>query len=156
MPADPPSLSDPRLDGVAFEVVRHGPVESLGEAAALRGIPPSSVVKTMVVRISEDEYVFVLVPGGRIISWPKLRDLLGVNRLSMPDAETALAVTGYVRGTITPLGSTRRWPVISDSRVANGMVSLGAGDHGVSLSIDGAELVSILNATVADVTKGAP
>lgn len=36
------------------------------------------------------------------------------------------------------------------------MVSLGAGDHGVSLSIDGAELVSILNATVADVTKGAP
>ena len=41
-----------------------------------------------------------------MISWPKLRALLGVNRISMPSADVALAVTGYERGTITPLGST--------------------------------------------------
>ncbi len=156
MPADPPSLSDPRLRDTAFEVVRHGPVDSLEEAAAVRGVPVSAVVKTMVVRISDDQYVFVLVPGGRVISWPKLRDLLGVSRLSMPDAETAFAVTGYVRGTITPLGSSQDWPVIADHRISNGNVSVGGGDHGVSLSMDGADLVSILDARVADVTKETP
>jgi prolyl-tRNA editing enzyme YbaK/EbsC (Cys-tRNA(Pro) deacylase) len=110
----------------------------------------------MVVRISDDQYVFVLVPGGRVISWPKLRDLLGVSRLSMPDAETAFLVTGYVRGTITPLGSSQDWPVIADHRISNGNVSVGGGDHGVSLSMKGADLVSILDARVADVTKETP
>lgn len=46
--------------------------------------------------------MFVPVPGDRQTSWPKLRALLGVNRLSIPDAETARAATGYERGTPLP------------------------------------------------------
>ncbi len=76
---------------------------------------PAAVVKTLVVRVTDDDYRFVLVPGDREIAWPKLRALLGVNRLSMPSADIALAVTGYVRGTITPLGSTHAWPVVADA-----------------------------------------
>ena len=59
------------------------------------------------------------VPGDRQISWPKLRSLLGVSRMSMPDATTAKEVTGYERGTITPFGSTTRWPVVADERLAD-------------------------------------
>ena len=69
--------------GLAHEVTRHGPVRSLEEAAAARGVEPHQLVKTMVVRVSEGEHVFVLVPGDREIAWPKLRALLGVNRLTM-------------------------------------------------------------------------
>ena len=94
--------------GLAHEVTRHGPVRSLEEAAAARGVEPGQLVKTMVVRVSDGEYVFVLVPGDREIAWPKLRALLGVNRLTMASADTAYDVTGYVRGTITPLGSLTR------------------------------------------------
>jgi Cys-tRNA(Pro)/Cys-tRNA(Cys) deacylase len=138
--------------GLAHTVTRHGPVRSLGEAAAARGVAPSEVVKTIVVRLADDDYRFVLVPGDREIAWPKLRSLLGVSRLSMPDAETARQVTGYERGTITPLGSTRAWPVIADERV-RGRVSLGGGAHGTALTVDAAELVAALDATVADVTE---
>lgn len=140
--------------GLTYEVTRHGPVRSLEEAAAVRGVPPAAVVKTMVVRLSDDDFRFVLVPGDREIAWPKLRTLLGVNRVSMPDAGTALAVTGYVRGTITPLGSTTAWPVVADESM-HGTVSLGAGGHGVAVSVDATELVTALNATVADVTEPA-
>ena len=138
--------------GLAYRVTRHGPVRSLGEAAAARGVSPAAVVKTIVVRLADEDYRFVLVPGDREIAWPKLRALLGVNRLSMPDAETARQVTGYVRGTITPLGSTSPWPVIADQGMT-GTVSLGGGAHGVALSLDAAELVTALDATVADVTE---
>jgi Cys-tRNA(Pro) deacylase len=138
--------------GLTYGVTRHGPVRSLEEAAAARGVPAAAVVKTIVVRLADDDYRFVLVPGDREIAWPKLRALLGVNRLSMPDAETARKVTGYVRGTITPLGSTSTWPVIAD-RSMTGTVSLGGGAHGVALSVDADELVTALNATVADVTE---
>jgi prolyl-tRNA editing enzyme YbaK/EbsC (Cys-tRNA(Pro) deacylase) len=109
------------------------------------------VVKTIVVRLADDDYRFVLVPGDREIAWPKLRALLGVNRISMPDKDTAFAVTGYVRGTITPLGSTTAWPVVADASMA-GTVSLGGGAHGVALTVEAAELATALGATVADVT----
>lgn len=140
--------------GIDHQVVRHGPVRSLGEAAAARGVPPSAVVKSMVVRRGEDDYLFVLVPGDRVISWPRLRELLGVSRLSMPDAAVAREVTGYERGTITPFGSTRDWPVVADERMT-GRVSIGAGAHGVAATVDAAELVAALGATVADITDAA-
>lgn len=139
--------------GIGYEVVRHGPVRSLVEAAAARGVEPSAVIKTMVVRRADDDYVFVLVPGDRTIAWPKLRTLLGVSRLSMPDAATAKDVTGYERGTITPFGSTRAWPVVADKRITGREVSIGGGAHGVSAKVDGDALVSVLRAEVADVTE---
>jgi Cys-tRNA(Pro)/Cys-tRNA(Cys) deacylase len=137
--------------GLAHTVVRHGPVRSLQEAAEPRGVPPAAVVKTLVVRVTDDDYRFVLVPGDREISWPKLRALLGVNRLSMPSAEVAKEVTGYERGTITPLGSSHRWPVVADAAMT-GRVSLGGGAHGVALTVEADDVVRLLDATVADVT----
>src|SRR5687767_9343760 len=104
--------------GLDYEVVPHGPMRSVAEAAAARGVEVPDVVKTIVVRRGEDDYLFVLLPGDRVISWPKLRALLGVSRLSMPDAGAAKDATGYERGTITPFGSARPWPVIADTRLA--------------------------------------
>ncbi len=140
--------------GLAHTVTRHGRVGSLAEAAAARGVEPAAIIKTIVVRRAEDDYLLVLVPGDRAISWPKLRGLLGVSRLSMPDAATAREVTGYERGTITPFGAVRTWPVVADERV-RGTVSIGAGAHGVAATVDGAALVAALGAQVADVTDPA-
>jgi Cys-tRNA(Pro)/Cys-tRNA(Cys) deacylase len=139
--------------GVAYRVIRHGPVSSLAEAAKARGVEPADVVKTMVVRRGEGDYVFVLVPGDRTISWPKLRALLGVSRLSMPDATVARDVTGYERGTITPLGATTAWPVITDERVLGREITLGAGEHGVAVAVRAEDVLAALSATVADVTE---
>jgi Cys-tRNA(Pro) deacylase len=110
------------------------------------------VIKTLVVRRGEDDYVFVLVPGDRQIAWPKLRAVLGVSRLSMPDPQTARAVTGYERGTITPFGSLTAWPVVADVGVT-GTVSIGGGAHGVSAAVSAADLIRVLGATVAAVTE---
>ncbi len=140
--------------GLAYVVTRHGPVRSLAEAAAARGIEPRQVVKTLVVRVSEGDHRFVLVPGDREIAWPKLRALLGVNRLSMPPADDAREVTGYERGTITPLGSLTSLPVVADASIA-GPISIGGGAHGVALTVDADALLNALDAVVADVTEPA-
>jgi Cys-tRNA(Pro) deacylase len=142
--------------GVPFTVVTHGPVSSLAQAAAARGVTPDRILKTLVVRRGEDDHLFVLVPGGRTISWPKLRGLLGVNRLSMPDAAAAQAVTGYERGTITPFGSLRALPVVADAAIQAGPVSIGGGAHGTAFTVDSADLVEALGAQVADVSEPEP
>lgn len=149
---DTPALLDPRLHQIDHEVVRHGPVSSLAEAARARGVSESQVVKTMVVRMDADSYLFVLVPGDRNISWPLLREHLGVNRVSMPDAEEARSVTGYARGTITPFGATTDWPVIVDSSLA-GIVSLGGGAAGVSITATIEDIGRVLEAVSAGVTE---
>ena len=142
--------------GLEHEVVRHGPVGSLAEAAAARGVTPADVVKTIVVRRADGDYLFVLVPGDRAIAWPKLRALLGVQRLSMPDADTAFAVTGYRRGTITPFGATTAWPVVADERLLGRRITMGAGASGVAVAVDAAGAVAALHARVADVTDPLP
>ena len=139
--------------GIPYRVVRHGRVGSLAEAAAARGIEPKALLKTLVVRRADDDFLFVLVPGDREIAWPRLRALLGVSRLSMPDAATALAVTGYERGTITPFGSTRSWPVVMDASVTGQEVSLGAGANGVGIVAQADDVAAALRAQIADVTS---
>jgi Cys-tRNA(Pro)/Cys-tRNA(Cys) deacylase len=151
-----PALEAAEASGLEHRVIRHGPVTSLAEAARLRAVAPAGVVKTLVVRRSADDYVFVLVPGDRAISWPKLRKLLGVSRLSMPSAEVARQATGYARGTITPFGATTAWPVIADERVRGHEITLGAGEHGVALAVQADDALRALGATVADISDPAP
>ncbi len=139
--------------GLPFETTRHGRVASLEEAAAARGLTPDRVLKSIVVRRAEGDFLFVLVPGGRTISWPDLRAHLSVKRLSMPSAADALSITGYERGTITPFGSLTPLPVIADSSIPEGPVSIGGGAHGVAFTVDSSALIKALVAEVADVTQ---
>jgi Cys-tRNA(Pro)/Cys-tRNA(Cys) deacylase len=151
-----PAIAAAEAAGLPHRVIRHGPVSSLAEAAQARGVEPADVVKTMVVRRGPDDFLFVLVPGDRAISWPKLRALLGVSRLSLPDAAVAREATGYERGTITPLGATVAWPVIADERLAGRLITLGAGEHGAAIAADAGDVVRALGATLADVTDPEP
>jgi Cys-tRNA(Pro) deacylase len=159
MPTPAPSVIA-ALDeaGLPYRVITHdAPVRSLAEAAAARGVDVVDVIKTLVVRRGDDDYLFVLVPGGRQISWPKLRALLGISRMSMPPAKEAFAATGFERGTITPLGSVRAWPVVADVVIASrGEVTLGSGVHDVAIGVDAAALLQATAATIADVTDAEP
>lgn len=142
--------------GLEYAVTRHGRIGSLEEAARVRGVQPRDIVKTLVVRRGEGDYLFVLVPGDREIAWPQLRSALGVSRLSMPDAAAAREATGYERGTITPFGSTTAWPVVADASLTDEpgrRISLGAGAHGVAMTLDAAAALEALGAQVADVTS---
>ena len=138
--------------GLAVEVVARPAADSLEGAAALLGLQPSDIVKSLVVKRHDGSFLFALVPGDRQISWAKLRAVVGVNKLSMPSADVALEVTGYERGTITPLGSSTAWPVVADSRIVGRRVALGAGAHGFSAFVEADDLVAAYDATVADVS----
>lgn len=147
-------LADARARGVEVEVADRGRAHSLEEAAANLGIEPREIVKSLVVKRSDGSFLFALIPGDRQISWPKLRKLVGVNKLSMPPAGVALEATGYERGTITPLGSTTAWPVWADASIS-GRISLGAGAHGRSAFVDSGQLFAALGASVADISDPA-
>jgi Cys-tRNA(Pro) deacylase len=148
-----PALAAISAANLAYRVVRTEPAGSAEESASLQGIPLGALLRTIVVRRGEDDYLFVLVPAGRRFDWPKVRAHLGVKRLSLPDADEAQRVTGYVRYTITPFGSTRAWPVIADASIlGEPVVAIGGGARGVNLHLAPSDLVAALGAEVVDVT----
>lgn len=139
--------------GLEIEIKERPAANSLNEAAEILGIDPSSIVKTLVVKRSDDTYLFALIPGDRAISWPKLRAVVGVNKLQLPDQERALAATGYERGTIVPVGSTNDWPVYADAGIVGRRVAMGAGAHGYSMFVEADDLIAAYGAIVADIAQ---
>jgi Cys-tRNA(Pro) deacylase len=159
MPDEPttPAIDAIAAAGIPHRVVRTERAGSAEESARLQGIETQQLLRTIVVRRGEDDYLFVLVPAGRRFDWPKLRELLGVRRMTLPDADEARAVTGYERYTITPFGSRRAWPVIADAAISGEpVVSVGGGGFGINLHIAPGDLVTALDARLADVSVAEP
>ncbi|HET9671391.1 MAG TPA: YbaK/EbsC family protein [Actinomycetota bacterium] len=151
---DTPGIRAATEAGLAFRVVRTERPSSAEESAALQGIEVRQLIRTIVVRRGADDYVFVLVPGGRQIDWPKLRTHLGARRLSLPDEAEAKEATGYERGAITPFGSARPWPVVADATVLDvDLVAIGGGVRGVNLHVSPGELLRVLGGKAADVSR---
>ncbi len=146
------AAADAAARGVDVEFVERPAARSLEEAAGILGVDPREIVKSLVVKRHDGSFLFALIPGDKQISWPKLRALVGVNKLQLPDPAVALEATGYERGTITPFGSTTDWPVYADATIS-GRIAMGAGEHGYSLLVDSADLIRAFDATVADISQ---
>jgi len=144
--------TDADARGIRIEFAERPAADSLEAAAGLLGVAASSIVKTLVVKRHDGTFLFALVPGDRQISWGKLRTIVGVNKLRLPEASVAFDATGFERGTITPLGSTTAWPVFADERILGQRIGMGAGEHGFSAFVDADQLVAGLGATVADIS----
>jgi Cys-tRNA(Pro)/Cys-tRNA(Cys) deacylase len=145
--------ADAAARGVPVEVVERPAANSLEEAAELLGITPADIVKSLVVKRHDGTFLFAEIPGDRQISWAKLRAVVGVNKLQLPDKDVAFEATGYERGTITPLGSTTAWPVFVDERIVGRRIAMGAGEHGHSAFMAADDLIRGWDATVADISE---
>ena len=143
---------DAAARGIPIQIIARPQADSLEQAAELLGITPADIVKSLVVKRHDGTFLFAEVPGDRSISWSKLRAVVGVNKLQLPEASLALEATGYERGTITPLGSTKPWPVFIDERIVGRRVSMGAGEHGFSAFVAADDLIRGFDATVADIS----
>jgi Cys-tRNA(Pro)/Cys-tRNA(Cys) deacylase len=137
-----PAVEELEKRGISFRLFQHsGEVKSLEQAALERGQTPDQVVRSILFRQSADEYLLVLMPGPRQISWKALRLFLKQNRLSMASDEDLLAVTGYHPGTVNPFGLPRPLRVIADRSVLRlPEISLGSGVRGTAIMITPCEL----------------
>ena len=146
------------LDQLAlpYRVYRHsGPIESLDQVARERGQRPTQVVRSIVFRLSEGEYLMVLVAGPAQVSWPSLRAFLNQSRISMADPEDVQAVTGYVTGAVSPLGLPRPMRILVDrSLLAEEELSVGSGVRGVAVILTRDDLLkSVGTFEIGDFTR---
>lgn len=121
--------------------VHPGKVTSLEQAARERGQRPEQVVRSILFRIGENEYLMALVAGSAQISWKALRAYLGQSRLTMADKDEVLMVTGYPIGAVSPFGTARQLRVLVDPGVfAEKEISIGSGVRGTTLILKSKDL----------------
>src|SRR5512135_441764 len=113
--APPPASLALEAIGIPHQVFRHtGPVDSLEQAARERGQQPEQVVRSILFRLGEDQYLMALAGGPAQISWKKLRKYVGQSRLTMASEDEVLSVTGYRIGAVSPFGLKRAVRVLVD------------------------------------------
>ncbi len=132
--------------GIPHTVFRHtGQVNSLEQAAAERGQRPEQVVRSILFRVGDDQYLMALVAGPAQIAWKRLRKHLGQSRLTMASEDEVLAVTGYRVGAVSPFGLPRPLKVLVDPSVlAEETVSLGSGVRSVAIVMRSQDLLIAL------------
>jgi Cys-tRNA(Pro)/Cys-tRNA(Cys) deacylase len=135
MTESPPVSLELQKLGIPHRVFIHpGKVTSLEQAARERGQRPEQIVRSILFRLSEDEYLMALVAGPRQISWKALRSYLGQSRLTMAKEDEVLAVTGYPIGAVSPFGTARKLRVLVDPSVfVEEEISLGSGIRGTTI-----------------------
>lgn len=143
---DTPVTRALRASGVPFRFFRHpGPVHSLEQAAAERGQQPEQVVRSILFRLSEGEYLMVLVAGPSQISWPALRSYLGRSRLTMAPQDEVLAITGYPPGAVSPFGLPQPLRILVDRSVlAQEEISIGSGVRSTTVIMKRSDLLDAL------------
>src|SRR5438034_7853260 len=102
----PPSVFDRINDwlqqaGVTFTVLRHEPVFTSEQAAAVRNTPLSSGAKALVVKAG-DRFLLLVLPADRKLDSRKARASLAVRELRFANREEVERQTGLQPGSIPP------------------------------------------------------
>jgi Cys-tRNA(Pro) deacylase len=144
----PASLALEKL-GIPHIVFRHtGQVTSLEQAAQERGQRPEQVVRSILFRVTEGEFIMALAAGPAQISWKRLRQHLGQSRLTMATEDEVLSVTGYRIGTVSPFGLPSPIKILIDPGVLKQEeISIGSGIRNTGILISTADLLRALKDT---------
>lgn len=128
--------------GVPHKIFRHAhPVNSFEQAASDRGQRASQIVRSILFRIAEDEFIMVLVAGPAQVSWKSLRKHLGRSRISMATEDEVFAATGYRIGTVGPFGLPNQLTVLIDASVMlEEEISIGSGMRNTAIILKSADL----------------
>lgn len=131
---------------IPYRVFQHPrEVTSLEQAAQERGQAPEQVIRSIVFRISEGEYVMALMAGSQQVSWQALRKYLGVSRVTMATADELRAATGYEIGAVSPFGLPSPMRVLADESVfLPDEVSIGSGVRGTTVILTTQDLRQVL------------
>ena len=139
--------------GISYRVLEYDISDETNEDIALYsarvlGLAPETVYKTIIMENSDKEHFVFCLPAGFSISLKKARELTGSSSIDLMKTDKLLALTGYARGGVSPLGMKRRFETyVSDLAQLEEFIYVSGGLRGVSLEIRPADLISALSAS---------
>ncbi len=141
-----------QASGIAFTVLRHEPVYTSEQAAAVRGVPLARGAKALVLKAGE-AFVLAVVPADRKLDSKKARVALGSRSIRFASREEVEQITGLQPGSIPPFGSLFNLPTYCDPALGeNASINFNAGDHSISVQMAYADYVTVEHPAPAALT----
>ena len=122
--------------------------------ANLLGQNPEYVFKTLVTKgTGRDYYVFV-VPVAKELDLKKCAKSVGEKSVEMIAVKDITKVTGYVRGGCSPVGMKKQYKTVFHITAQDiPRIIVSAGKIGYQIDLEPQKLISLTNATCADIVK---
>jgi Cys-tRNA(Pro)/Cys-tRNA(Cys) deacylase len=128
--------------------------EAASELAAVEGVDPAQVFKTLIIELPRGLAVAVL-PVPKKLSLKAAAAALGVAKAQMADRAAAERSTGYVLGGISPFGQRKALPTVVDASALQwDRVLCSAGKRGWDVAVGPQDLIRLTGAVTADITQG--
>lgn len=145
-----------RLLGYDHDPASHDAARGYGAAAATAlGLPADQVFKTLVAEV-DGQLAVAVVPVTATLDLKALAAALGGKRAAMADPAAAERATGYVRGSISPLGQRRPLPtVVDESALGHALVYVSAGRRGLEIELAPGDLLRLTGGRAAPLRRAA-
>lgn len=118
------------------------------------GVRAGLLFKTLVLHGDRSGYFVCVVPGDAEVDLKKAAKISGNKKADLIPMKDLLPLTGYIRGGCSPIGMKKRFPTYIDAHaLGETEIFISAGVRGLQIKIAPADLVSFLEATVADIVS---
>lgn len=118
------------------------------------GLEASQIFKTLVAKGEYTGVILVSIPGDTQLDLKALARHSGNKRVEMVPLKTVFALTGYVRGGVSPLGLKKSFPFFLDElALAYEEVSISAGVRGLQILLNPQDLIPLSAAVLGDFSR---
>jgi Cys-tRNA(Pro)/Cys-tRNA(Cys) deacylase len=141
--------------GIPFESLEYDFRQKGSEyAAKALGVPLDAMLKSLVVRLSDSRFAFVVMPGSKDVSLKELARSASVKEAQVASERDAQRLTGYLVGGISPFGARIQLPVYVDEGILkHGEIYINGGRRGLILKLRTKDLIGTLDPTVTDLGR---
>jgi Ala-tRNA(Pro) deacylase len=115
--------------GIAYEVLPHGPTTSSLQTAEVADVSADQLAKAVILK-TDAGYLLAVVPASRHLEWTALRDCLDQDLALASEEEIAWLLPDCTAGAVPPFGEAYGIDtVIDDSIAAQPDIYFEGGDH---------------------------
>lgn len=141
---------------ITYELIQYQVDESDLSATHLAetlGQPIDQIFKTLVLQGDRTKYFVCVIPGAMEVDLKKAAKISGNKSCDLIPMKELLPLTGYIRGGCTPIGMKKPFPTyIDETCTLFDQIYISAGQRGLQLRLNPADLIPFVPLTIADLT----
>lgn len=144
---------------IEFEAIEYECDGEVGEDFGLMisqktGIPPEKSFKTLVLRGSKNGIMVACIPVNCEVDLKKLAAVAKDKSVEMIQVKELFALTGYIRGGVSPIGMKKKYPTYIHSSCCDfEKIAVSAGICGCTLLLRPDDVIKECNAFVCDIIR---
>ena len=116
--------------------------------------PPEKMFKTLVARGDKTGPLVFCIPVAEEINLRVAAVITGNKKIEMIHVKDLLALTGYIRGGVSPIGMKKKFPTYIDESALNfDQITVSSGTRGAQLLLNREALINFVGAKTEKLTE---